>query len=103
MTVPLGAPEAYKAVRLVRRASPHFQKTRVDLAGMTARGRPSKGDRIVTITTRLPAEVREEVDRIALDHGTSVSQIVADLVSRALGREDLVLDLAQDVLPMTAA
>jgi hypothetical protein len=70
---------------------------------MTARGRPSKGDRVVTITTRLPAEVRDEIDRIAAERGTSVSQIVADLVSRALGREDLVLDLTQEVLPMTAA
>jgi CopG antitoxin of type II toxin-antitoxin system len=70
---------------------------------MTVRGRPSKGDRVVTITTRLPAEVREEIDRIAGNRGVSVSQIVADLVSRALGREDLVLDLTQEVLPMTAA
>jgi antitoxin component of RelBE/YafQ-DinJ toxin-antitoxin module len=57
------------------------------------RGRPSKGDRVVSITTRLPAEVREDVDRIAAERGSTVSQVIADLVSRAVGRDDLVLDL----------
>lgn len=57
------------------------------------RGRPSKGDRVVSITTRLPAEVREDVDRIAAERGSTVSQVIADLVSRAVGRDDLVRDL----------
>ncbi|MEV6661578.1 MULTISPECIES: ribbon-helix-helix domain-containing protein [Nocardia] len=66
------------------------------------RGRPSKGDRVVSITTRLPAEVREDVDRIAAETGSTVSQVIADLVSRAVGRTDLVLEL-QDPLPGLAS
>ncbi|MGW6730194.1 ribbon-helix-helix domain-containing protein [Nocardia sp. NPDC055029] len=66
------------------------------------RGRPSKGVRVVSITTRLPAEVREDVDRIAAETGSTVSQVIADLVSRAVGRGDLVLEL-QDPLPGLAS
>lgn len=55
-------------------------------------GRPGKGDRVVTVT-RLPAAVRAEVEALAAEQGITMSQVVADLVSKALGRDDLVLEL----------
>ncbi|MEV6340958.1 toxin-antitoxin system [Nocardia vinacea] len=53
--------------------------------------------------TRLPKPVRDEVEALAAARGTHMSQVVADLVAKALGRDDLVLELTQEALPMTAA
>ena len=64
-------------------------------------GRPSKGARVVTVT-RLPEPVHERVRQLAAERGTTISQVVADITSKALGRNDLALELHQEVLPTTA-
>ena len=61
----------------------------------------SKGDR-VPVLTRLPRPVCEWLRDEAATRRTSMSQIVADLVSAAAGRPDLVRELDQEVLPEIA-
>ncbi|WP_204810530.1 toxin-antitoxin system [Mycobacterium riyadhense] len=65
------------------------------------RGRPPKGDRAL-VMTRLPRPVWEWVRAEATARHSSISQVVADLVSAATGHPDLVLELDKEVLPESA-
>jgi predicted HicB family RNase H-like nuclease len=63
--------------------------------------RPSKGDR--KRLGRLPADVHEALEKEAVAHGaSSVSQYVSDLLCLHVGRRDLVQEISQEVLPLTA-
>ncbi len=62
---------------------------------------PHKGDRVVTIT-RLAHPVHDVVRNAAAERGVSISQYVADVMAAHVGRDDLVRQLDQEVLPQTA-
>jgi hypothetical protein len=64
-------------------------------------GRPSKGDR-GEIKCRALLPVYEEIRRRAADRGMSISQYAADVLAQHVGRDDLVRELDQEVLPTTA-
>lgn len=63
---------------------------------------PSKGER-ERLTTRVPAAVHAELERRRLAAGvSSESQYLADLLSILTGHKELVVELDQEVLPLTA-
>lgn len=52
----------------------------------------------MAVMTRLPSPVYDWVRKEAAAQGSSISQVVADLVSAATGHPDLVLELNQEVI-----
>lgn len=61
-----------------------------------------KGSRVY-MAARLPEDVYAAVKTLAADSGLSMSQLVADLLSGAIGRPDLVRNLGkrdEGVLPL---
>ncbi|WP_139277883.1 hypothetical protein [Rhodococcus marinonascens] len=63
---------------------------------------PSKGERS-RVSTRVPKPVAEELERRRIAAGaSSESQFLADLLAAWTGHKDLVVELDQEVLPLTA-
>ena len=63
---------------------------------------PSKGDR-TRVSTRVPKAVAEELERRWKGAGaSSESQFLADLLAAWTGHKELVVELDQEVLPLTA-
>jgi hypothetical protein len=61
--------------------------------------RPSKGDRVVTVT-RVQRPVWEQLRDGAAARGISISAYTADILAAALGRDDLVRESEQEGLPL---
>lgn len=69
---------------------------------VSAMAMQSKGSRRM-YATRIPVEVGDLIERRALEAGcTSTSQYLADLLAVVHGRPDLVRELNQEVMPLTA-
>ncbi len=57
----------------------------------------SKGPRR-SITARVPEDVLAEMKKVQAELGISESQLVADVLAKYVGRDDLVRELHQEVL-----
>lgn len=69
---------------------------------VSAMAMQSKGSRRM-YATRIPVEVGDLIEQRALEAGcTSTSQYLADLLAVVHGRPDLVRELNQEVMPLTA-
>ncbi len=62
-------------------------------------GRPSKGDRVVTVT-RVQRPVWDTIVAGAAARGISISAYTADVLAAALGRPDLITESDQEGLPL---
>lgn len=62
---------------------------------------PYKGPRI-GVSGRVPVAVKHLLDQKRAELGLTESQLIADVLSLYVGRPDLVRELGQEVLPLTA-
>lgn len=62
---------------------------------------PHKGDRAL-VNTRLPRPVADALRQASAERGLPMGQYIADVMSAHFGRDDLVRDLDQEVLPQSA-
>jgi hypothetical protein len=63
---------------------------------------PHKGER-ERVVSRVPKRVFDELERRRVEAGvSSLSQYVADLLSATTGHADLVMELDQEVMSLTA-
>ncbi|MFK4362321.1 hypothetical protein ABH939_005856 [Rhodococcus sp. 27YEA6] len=81
------------------------QHRQVEWSGIERRSlmpTPSKGDR-TRVSTRVPKAVDDVLERRWRGAGaSSKSQFLADLLAIYAGHEELVVELKQEVLPLTA-
>ena len=69
--------------------------------GRSKMPQPYKGPRI-GVSGRVPVAVKHLLDQRRAELGLTESQLIADVLSLYVGRPDLVRELRQEVLPLTA-